>query len=268
MAAAVAVVGALGAAAVLIANGGSGQQPGPVIANPPATEPTAPTGCQYPAQILDLAAWNITVPTVTQDSSEDGAKEVEQPALATFVQRPWFQPTATCDGVAFRAPVNGATTDNSGYPRSELREMSADGSETAAWSSSSGTHTLVVNEAFTALPKGRPNVVGAQIHDGDDDVSVFRLEGTNLYVTKGDDTHHKLVTNSYVLGTRFEAKYVVSRDTIQAFYNGRLVTTIPKSFSEAYFKVGAYVQANCSNSPCTPDNFGETTIYSVKVTHS
>jgi hypothetical protein len=267
----VAIVVGLAAAAVLIVRGGSSPEPGPVIANPPSAEPVAPpTGCQYPAQVLDLAAWNITVPTVTSDGDEDGAKEVEQPDLATFVQRPWFQPTAACDGVAFRAPVNGATTDNSGYPRSELREMTGDGSKTAAWSSSSGTHTLLVNEAFTALPQGKPNLVGAQIHDADDDVSVFRLEGTNLYITAGDDSHHKLVTSSYVLGTRFEAKYVVSRDTIQAYYNGQLQTTIPARFSEAYFKAGAYTQANCEDKAvrCASSNFGETTVYTVKVTHS
>jgi hypothetical protein len=256
---------------VLIFTGGSKEQP-PVTA-PPAPTP-APTGCQYPAQILDLTAWNITVPTPSDSKSEDeddrdAAKSVSQPKLETYVERPWFTPNATCDGVVFRAPVNGKTTDNSGYPRSELREMSADGSKTAAWSSSVGTHTLVVDEAFTALPQGRPNVVGAQIHDGDDDVTVWRLEGTKLYVTKGDDSNYKLVTDSYVLGTRFEAKYEVSRDTIRAFYNGQLVATIPAQFSGAYFKAGIYTQANCKDKsvPCTSSNFGETAIYSVRVEH-
>lgn len=278
LAAAVAIAVALVAASVLIFTGGSKDGGGPVVATPPAPTQApapAPADCRYPAQILDLTGWNITVPTPSESRSEDeddrdGAKEVSQPELGTYVQRPWFTPNATCDGVVFRAPVNGKTTDNSGYPRSELREMTADGSKTAGWSSSTGTHTLVVDEAFTALPRGKPNVVGAQIHDGDDDVSVFRLEGSKLYVTKGDDSNYKLLTDSYVLGTRFEAKYEVSRDTIRAFYNGELVATIPARFSEAYFKAGIYTQANCKDRsvPCNSDNFGETAIYRVKVEHS
>jgi hypothetical protein len=227
--------------------------------------PSAGGACEYPAQVLDLAGWKVTMPT----GSEDKPKEIEQPDLATFDETPWFQPTQGCTGVAFRAPVNGITTSGSHYPRSELREMGPDG-EPASWSSSSGTHTFVVDEAFTALPQGRPNLVGAQIHDDSDDISVFRLEGSDLYVTKGSDPHFKLITSNYVLGTRFEAKFVVSRGTVAAFYNGALQTTFPASFSDAYFKAGAYTQANCEEDgvPCSSSNYGETTIYGLQVNHS
>jgi hypothetical protein len=278
VAAGVVVLGALAAAAFLAVRAHSGSTTGPEAA-PPAAPTTAPVrGCQYPAQVLNLTAWNLTVPIlgrVTDGDEEDKedakkAKEVEQPDLATFADPPYFQVTSSCDSVAFRAPVNGITTSGSSYPRSELREMSPDGKTTASWSSSVGAHTFVVNEAFTALPQGKPNLVGVQIHDGDDDVSTFRLEGSNLYITEGDDTHHKLVTSSYVLGTRYEAKYIVSGDVIQAFYNGQLQTTITKKFSEAYFKAGAYTQANCDDATvqCNSGTYGETTVYSVHVEHS
>lgn len=265
----------------------------PPTAAAPTTEPAR--GCDYPAEVLDLTGWNLTVPLLgdakqQEDNDDEGeksdaekaadkaagrddskkAKEINQPELATFVAKPYFRINSSCDGVAFRAPVNGITTSGSKYPRSELREMSPDGSKTAAWSSSAGAHTFVVNEAFTALPQGKPNLVGVQIHDEDDDVSTFRLEGTNLYITEGDDTHHKLVTDKYVLGTKYEAKYIVSGDVIQAFYNGQLQTTITKQFSDAYFKAGAYTQANCSDSTvqCNDSTYGETTVYSLHVEHS
>jgi hypothetical protein len=269
-------------------NPGTGNEPSPPTAAAPTTEPVK--GCDYPAQVLDLTGWNVTVPTVgdVKQDEDDGdksdeekaadkaagsqkkAKEVNQPELATFVAKPYFQVNPTCDGVAFRAPVNGITTEGSKYPRSELREMSPDGSKTAEWSSSAGAHTFVVNEAFTALPQGKPNLVGVQIHDADDDVSTFRLEGTNLYITEGDDTHHKLVTDKYVLGTRYEAKYIVSGDVIQAFYNGQLQTTITKKFDSAYFKAGAYTQANCEDYTvqCNGSTYGETTVYSLHAEHS
>ena len=220
-------------------------------------------GCQYPSQVIDLSKWKLTLPI----GSEGSPKEITQPSLKTFMSKPYFQPTSDCNAVVFRAPVDGATTSGSKNPRSELREMGENGGS-AAWSSSSGTHTLVVDEAFTKLPEGKPQLVGAQIHDDKDDISVFRLEGTNLYVTDGNNPHYKLVTSSYQLGTRYQAGFVVSDNTVKAYFNGKLVATLSKSFSSAYFKAGAYTQANCSNvSACDQNNYGETMIYGVKATH-
>jgi hypothetical protein len=223
--------------------------------------------CDGPSKVLDLANWKITLPVAKSDNAKS-PEEVLQPDLATFETTPWFETTSNCDAVVFRAPVNGVTTSGSSNPRSELREMTDDGKANASWSSTAGTHTMVVTEAFTHLPDVKPELVGAQIHDADDDITVFRLEGRNLYVTKGDDPHYKLVTDNYALGTKFEAKYLVSGGKIEAFYNGVLQTTISERFRGAYFKAGAYTQANCSDSsPCSKSNYGETTVYSVAVSH-
>jgi hypothetical protein len=220
-------------------------------------------GCRYPSQILDLKSWKLTLPT----GSAGSPKEIVQPALATFASTPWFQPTSDCAAVVFRSAVDGVTTKGSSYPRSELREMS-DGGSDAAWSSASGTHTMTVTESFNRLPQGKPQLVGAQIHDDSDDISVFRLEGSNLYVTDGNNPHYKLVTSDYALGTRYQARYVVSDGTVKAYYNGQLQATLSKSFSNAYFKAGAYTQANCEKvSPCDSDNYGETMIYNLEVSH-
>jgi Alginate lyase len=220
-------------------------------------------GCRYPSQILDLKSWKLTLPT----GSAGSPKEIVQPALATFASTPWFQPTSDCAAVVFRSAVDGVTTKGSSYPRSELREMS-DGGSDAAWSSASGTHTMTVTESFNRLPQGKPELVGAQIHDDSDDISVFRLEGSNLYITDGNNPHYKLVTSDYALGTRYQARYVVSDGTVKAYYNGQLQTTLAKSFSNAYFKAGAYTQANCERvSPCDSDNYGETMIYNLEVSH-
>jgi hypothetical protein len=134
----------------------------------------------------------------------------------------------------------------------------------------SGHHTLRVVEAFTHLPAGKSDVVGAQIHDATHDISVFRLEGPDLYITEDNNPHLKLVTDDYQLGTPFEARYEVSGGQVRAFYNGVLQAVIPApSLSGAYFKVGAYTQANCTNSaPCSDDNYGETVIYQLRVTHT
>ena len=218
--------------------------------------------CSSPGQLLDLSVWKLTLPTGSQGAPE----EVNEQSLSDYGGSPWFRTTPDC-GVAFRAPVDGVTTKGSSYPRSELREMGA-GDSAASWSADSGTHWLAVTEAFTSLPEGKPELVGAQIHDDSDDIAVFRLEGTRLYVTNGDDPHYQLVTDDYRLGTVFDAAFLVTGGMVGAYYNGRLVAQISRSFSHAYFKVGAYTQANCARvSPCDDGNYGETVVYSLAVGH-
>ncbi|SBT43818.1 polysaccharide lyase family 7 protein [Micromonospora auratinigra] len=223
------------------------------------------SGCAVPADVLNLTNWKITLPTGPAEDPD----EITQPTLAGFRSSPWFVTAASCSAVQFRAAVNGTTTSGSGYPRSELREMTGNGASNASWSSTSGTHTMSFEEAFTALPATKPQLVGAQIHDTADDITVFRLEGTNLYVTNGDNAHYKLVTSGYQLGTRYRGKFVVGGGQVKVYYNDVLQTTITRSFSGAYFKAGAYTQANCTNSaPCSDTNYGQTLIYALSVSHS
>jgi len=232
-----------------------------------ATDPqdTTAARCTYPADVLDLTNWKMTLPT----GEDEDPTEITQPDLATFSAKPWFQVTGDCDAVRFRSAVDGVTTGGSSYPRAELREMTDGGEEEAGWSTTEGTHTLVVDEAFMALPNDKPHLVGAQIHGGDDDVTVFRLEGSKLYITKGDDSHHHLVTDDYALGTEFEAKFVARNGKIDVYYNGERETTISDDGDTNYFKAGAYTQANCENSdPCDGGNYGEVRISGLKVTHS
>lgn len=233
----------------------------------PTPSPTTPPSgsCRYPADRLNLTNWEETLPTGPSENPDD----VYQPELRTFSVDPWFKVNSACTGVQFRSPVNGVTTSGSSYPRSELREMKNNGQDKAAWSSGSGTHTMVVSQAIMKLPNTKPHLVAGQIHDGDDDTQVFRLEGSSLWLTNGDEAHYKLITSNYQLGTRFEAKFVVSSNTIRAYYNGALQSTLSKSFSGAYFKAGAYTQANCSNSsPCSSSNYGEVHVYSLSVSHT
>jgi hypothetical protein len=219
--------------------------------------------CDYPADVLNLKDWYIGLPI----GEEEKPLNIRQPQLATYMIDPWFRATPDCTAVQFRAAVNGVTTSGSNYPRSELREMTNSGQTMASWSSTSGTHTMVIDQAITAVPKQTPNIVAGQIHDADDDVSVFRLEGKKLYITDGD-TKHTLVTDNYVLGTRFQAKFVVSDGQIKAYYNGVLKATLSKSFTGGYFKAGAYTQANCEkSSPCSDSNYGEVKIYGLTVSH-
>lgn len=222
-----------------------------------------------PGDILNLTNWKLTLPV---DTDHPGSPdEIEQPELATFIDPLYFHLNDAKDGVVFRAHAGGATTDNSGYPRSELREMIDQGADEAAWSSSRGTHRLFIDQAITHLPVEKPHIVVGQIHDDEDDVIVFRLEGSKLFIDlNGDDG--PVLTEDYQLGDRFTVAFEVSDDHVDCYYDGAFIYSHPQAFSGAYFKAGAYVQSSCQGDKQVPDEsceaYGEVVIYDVSVEHT
>lgn len=250
--------------------------------NPTAT-PTRVSTCTYPSQLTHVTnwtQWKITLPVFV-----NGSNEVKQ--LANFKIDPWFIPTTDCSGVQFRAHTSApTTTDNSRYPRSELRERTANGSADISWSNSSGTHTMIIDQKVTRLPNKQRHLVVGQIHDSNDDVTVFRVEGSDsnynsipiqFWATIGDNTHGNKILDGYTLGERFQVKFVATPGRIETFYKGqndanfRSVQVLHQTISGAYFKAGAYTQSNCDSdregSGCSADNYGEVIIYSVIVEH-
>lgn len=217
------------------------------------------------SQLFNLKNWKLTLPV----GSSGKPTEIKQPALNTYRLEPWFIPGI--DALRFRASVTGVTTGGSKYPRSELREMTADGTANASWSSSLGTHTLFLDEAITAVPKTKQHVVAGQIHDADDDVIVIRLEYPNLYVNS-DGKNVYTLEQDYTLGKRFTVRFVVKAGKTEVYYNSSTqpVYILSKDYSGAYFKAGAYTQSNCAKEDpalCNTDNFGEVVIYKADITH-
>lgn len=218
-----------------------------------------------PGDILNLANWKQTLPT----GKSKKPAEIEQPALADYNSDPYFKINAAKNGVVCRAPVNGVTTSNSGYPRSELREMSDNGRDLASWSTTSGTNTMFIDQAITAVPKNKKHVVAGQIHDASDDVIVIRLEYPKLFVDINGKPGPVLDPN-YTLGKRFTVKFIASNGQIKVYYNGSPtpIYTLAKKATGCYFKAGAYTQSNCSKeSDCSNNNFGEVVLYNLSVTH-
>ncbi|PCC71965.1 Alginate lyase [Nannocystis exedens] len=233
------------------------------------TDPSTGDPAMLPGDLLDLTNWKLTLPV---DTDHPGSPdEIEQPELATFVDPLYYHLNDTLDGVVFRAHAGGDTTDNSGYPRSELREMTDQGAEEAAWSSSRGTHRMFIDQAITHLPVEKPHIVVGQIHDDEDDVIVFRLEGSKLFIDlNGDDG--PVLTEDYQLGDRFTVAFEVSDDHVDCYYNDTFIYSHPQAFSGAYFKAGAYVQSSCQGEKEVPgescDAYGEVVIYDVSVEHT
>lgn len=216
-----------------------------------------------PADLLDLQSWKLTLPIDTGHAGSPD--EIRQPELSTFSLDPYFVVTGSRDGVRFRAHCGGATTSNSGYPRSELREMTSAGTSNASWSTTSGTHTLFIRQAITHLPDVKSHVVAGQIHDASDDLIMIRLENQRLFVeANGSDVG--VLDPAYTLGRIFEVKIVAASGRIKVHHNGVLKVDIARSASGCYFKAGAYTQSNTSRGDA-PDAYGEVVIYQLQISH-
>ncbi|RQO70008.1 polysaccharide lyase family 7 protein [Pedobacter sp. KBW06] len=227
-----------------------------------------PALAQLPSEILTLQNWKLNVPEGIKTPGR--SDEYKQPELNTYQHPQWFHTNASGDAVVFRANTGGTTTSGSGYPRSELREMTNDGKKNASWSSSTGTHTLFIDQRISHLPLEKPHIVVGQIHDDQDDVIVFRLEKNKLFVKMGDEKGPVLEEN-YQLGTRFTVSFKVSKDQTDCYYNGQLRFSYPKAFRNAYFKAGAYVQSSCQGKRKVKgescEAYGEVEIYKVSLNH-
>lgn len=191
------------------------------------------------------------------------AQEIKQPQLATYSNPPWFYLNTEKTGVIFSANWDGETTSGSSNPRSELREMVNDGNTLANWDGAQGRHQMDVEFRVTRLD-GLHHVVVGQIHDASDDVTVFRLEGTQLWITDGDNPH------GYFLGTytpgpdsaRIKVGFDVFGGEVHYRYQGNQVGYTHPIGSGCYFKFGAYLQRKQDSGGATVEMF------SLKVVHS
>jgi hypothetical protein len=235
----------------------------PAIAPPPGPPPGP--GAKYPIDLFGKN-WYLTTPVPRADGL---ATEIHQPELATYTSK-YFELTDDGTAAVFRAWHGGATTKGSKNTRSELREETGDGAGHAAWSSNSGRHRMVVKGRVNRLTKVRPHVVIAQIHDAADDVTVFRVEGSNLWVTAGDNPHGYLLDANFALGRDYEIGFDVSDGVVSYLYSGRVVPwTLTAKTEGNYFKTGNYLQSNPTNAPGeSTSEYSEVLIYSAVVTHS
>lgn len=241
------------------------------MAEAAGSQGSAPAGPgRLPADVIDLTPWKVTLP---EFDDKGHLLEIEQPGLASF--RDEFFDLVDGDGVRFRCHHGAPTTSGSSNPRSELREMTADGKRLAGWSTTVGRHRLTVKGQVNRLTRVKPHVVIAQIHSNEHggrksrDISVFRLEGSELFVTDGDDSHAHLVTGSLDLGTRYEIGFDVANGVVSYTFNGaRLPFTLKVEEGSCYFKAGNYLQSNPETAPSeVATEFAEVVVFELGMEH-
>jgi hypothetical protein len=215
---------------------------------------------QSPAEIIDTSKWYLTLPTGTE-----GDPDTISPSELKSYDSKYFRLNESGDGVVFTANAGGVTTENSKYPRSELREMN--GGEKASWDGRSGSHTMVLDEAITKTPSTKPDVIAGQIHGGDDDVMQIHLSGTALTVKYADGDKEVVLDDDYELGERFRVKIQSSDGHVKVWHNGELKADLPIYGSTSYFKAGAYVNSNPDKGASASD-VGQVVIYGIDISHS
>jgi hypothetical protein len=207
-----------------------------------------------PGGNFDLSLWALQEPV-----GSPGRPRVITPARLVGpdgYQDEYFFTSPADGAMTFWDPENGVTTLHSRYPRSELRELNADGSD-ASWPIS-GTNRLSASVAVTQVPD---HVCIGQLHVGEP----IQLEGgrstkpiLELYYYRSGDiavgiedgaaggqTIHHLSHAQLAQVFRYTIE-VTGDGVITIAIDGASASfTMPRDFSGygAYFKAGAYDQS-------------------------
>jgi len=225
-----------------------------------------------PAAILDIGTGATQNHFNVGIGYPSGHKDRSMTEIVEGYEDPdFFRPNKSGDAVKFSMRADGKpTSGNTGHPRSELREMKADGTTKAAWDSTSGRHIMAGTSRITELPEddqasgdARPWICFAQIHDTKNDAlhlkggDIVRLqvEGNvekgfkilaRTHSPNGEDgvpEEKKPLADSYTVGDDIHWKIECDHGTVRIFLDDVVRATVPGVDSAScYFKAGNYQQ--------------------------
>ena len=207
----------------------------------------------------DLSTWYLTLPVDRDGETSGDAATIKN--LETY-QSDWFS-HADEGALTFTVNVDGATTKNTKYARSELREM--DGEDLAWWNLSEGgtmTGTLAVTEIHTKDNGGPGRVIVAQIHGKSQELVRLYWDNGSLYFKNDqagpDDRELKFeLLNasgekaelglgevfSYEINARGDVLDVAVHVDGETFSSTSKISSVWQS-DKFYFKAGAYLGEN------------------------
>ncbi|MFG9847604.1 polysaccharide lyase family 7 protein [Pseudomonas aeruginosa] len=230
--------------------------------------------------MIDLSTWNLTIPT------EPTPQVITTQQLNNGYQSRYFQ-QGNDGGLVFWVPIDGSHTEDSTYPRTELRETQADGS-LDNWYYWQADNELRVTMSVEKVPSKNKVIIG-QIHSKspqtDDGEPLVKLqyyykpeEGLGrveaLVRNHPDDSYSRNVSilEQVRLGERFNYSLRVTssgelavRAHSQDGEEDAYYQTLGSAWNDQllYFKAGAYVNDNAGDS----GEGSRVTIYHLNTAH-
>jgi hypothetical protein len=172
---------------------------------------------------------------------------------AGYSETPYFVPTADAARVQFWVQADAPTTSGTSFPRSELREVNADGTN-MGFDANTGEHILEGRSTVTHVPDADPEVVFAQLHNGSTDRIAIRTQlvsGTTRGRVRVNGTSVHEFANPYTVGTEVHWKIRLVNGAVEV-YIGNMTTpaytaaagtlAATTGVTTWYFKAGAYAQ--------------------------
>ena len=270
-----------------------------------SSTPALPSGSDIfaPFQIINLSNWKLTLPISQRNYFKSGGSSPAEilpsnenplnikPLNQGFSDSNYFyavdvdkdgQVDEGIDYVVFRTPlIGGATTTNSSYVRSELRELYdwqlGESTSLANWNNE-GKHRLQATLRIDKYSANDSQTVIGQIHAKDSDKALIKLQwdGVNkpirAIINENPTTGKPFSLEFDTVGlNKFTYDIQLNENTLSITVNN---TTRQLTFGEGrmskqwddhefYFKAGNYAQANSASGGVFEVNF-----YKIAVEHS
>ncbi|MCO8163357.1 polysaccharide lyase family 7 protein [Pseudomonas sp. 21LCFQ010] len=218
--------------------------------------------------MIDLATWNLSVPVGIP------ATTINTPQLVRGYQDGYFRSGET---LFFWAPVTGSTTDNAKYPRSELRETTADG-RAFNWSYTSADNVLRAALTVNQVPSNGKIVIG-QIHAYQSNEPLLKVEyqykeklQTGNIVAKlrrNPDAEIEVITLAQGVPLNVRFNYTIALTSTGELsvnaYDHDWKVRLDQQWSTKllYFKAGVYTQDNTGYA----SEGGAATFYLLRISH-
>lgn len=216
------------------------------IAKQSGTKVNILTPSEIPTGSVDLSNWKLTLPV-------GGVKKPTeiQPAelVAGYSNPPYFR-IGDDGALTFFSPVNGVTTQNAKYARTELRELLDPSNDNNNWNPGSGTHLLSATLKVTQVPSTGKVIIG-QIHGfGDGARPLVKLQYNNgniealVKLNPNSATDTKFSLGAVKLGDMLNYEIKADNGKLFVSVNGKTVVADVNKWngSSVYFKAGVYPQ--------------------------
>ena len=215
-----------------------------------------------PSSVIDLAHWKLTLPIDADGGTTGEAAEVATESLTSGYRSGYFcvEPSGA---VKFWAPVNGATTDGSEYPRSELRYVIDPDDDNDNWIADRDDAGLSSHLVVERVPASTQKVVVGQIHGFQTNAFIklrYQYNPTthtaNVAALVNESPSASNSTNygsigGLTNGVPFTYSISVQNRVITIKVNGQVLTSfhIQSGWLHVpmYFKAGTYDQASGSS---------------------